>query len=119
VVDADRGTVAASGKTATPSWRPNAPLPRGRTYAWQVAAKTKRGRVVAPGRDAPEARFHVATQSEVDAATPLERGIALARLGALDDAERELESAGAAELLDQVRGWRDQRALPTTTGDTP
>jgi hypothetical protein len=46
--------------------------------------------------------------------TPRERGIALANRGALDDAERELEKAGAADLLQQVRGWR-QRALPTTT----
>jgi len=106
VVDLDSGTVVASGTSGSPSWRPSAPLPRGKTYAWQVAAATSRGRVVVPGRDAPEARFHVATQSRVDGATPLERGVALATLGALDDAERELTLARADALLDQIRAWR-------------
>jgi hypothetical protein len=106
VADLDRGTVAASGTSVSPSWQPTAPLPRGRTYAWQVAATTNRGRVVAPGRDAPEARFHVATQTSVEGSTPLERGVALANLGALDDAERELTTAGADALLDEIRAWR-------------
>ncbi|HEX7150267.1 MAG TPA: hypothetical protein VF618_02180 [Thermoanaerobaculia bacterium] len=115
VVASEGGDVVASGTTTTPSWQPDRPLPRGRTYAWQVAAQTAAGRVVAPGRGAPEARFHVAAQAEAGGSSALERGIALARLGALDDAERELQRAGALELLAQVRGWRAQRALPTTT----
>ena len=106
VVDLDSGAVAASGKTSASSWRPGKPLPRNRTYAWQVAAQTSAGRVIAPGRAAAEARFHVAAQSAVDGATPLDRGLALARLGALDDAERELEAARADALLEQVRSWR-------------
>ena len=113
VIDLDSGTVAASGTSTTNEWRPN-PLQRGRTYAWQVAAQTPGGRVVAPGRRG-EARFHVAAQSSVAGSTPLERGIALASLGALDDAERELEAAGADALLAQVRAWRAQRGRPTTT----
>ena len=106
VVDVDRGTMATSGTSATSSWRSAAPLPRGRTYAWQVAAETSGGRIVAPGRDAPEARFHVAEQASVEGATPLERGVALATIGALDDAEREFATAGAAKLLQQIRAWR-------------
>ena len=115
IVDLDTGTVAASGTSRTPSWRPETPLPRGRTYAWQVAAETTAGRVVAPGRSAGEARFHVTAQSAAGGATPLERGVALAKLGALDDAERELDAARADALLQQVRSWRPQRGRPTTT----
>jgi hypothetical protein len=106
VVDVDRGTMATSGTSATASWRSAAPLPRGRTYAWQVAAETSGGRIVAPGRDGPEARFHVAEQAAVEGATPLQRGVALANVGALDDAEREFEAAGAVDLLQQIRAWR-------------
>jgi hypothetical protein len=106
VADLERGTVAASGTSASASWQPAAPLTRGRTYAWQVAAATTLGRIIAPGPKAPEARFHVATESTVAGTTPLERGVALARLGALDDAERELKSAGADDLLDEIHTWR-------------
>lgn len=106
VVDVDRGTMATSGTSATTTWRSADPLPRGRTYAWQVAAETSGGRIVAPGRDAPEARFHVAEQASVEGATPLERGVAYASIGALDDAEREFTDAGAAGLLQQIRAWR-------------
>jgi hypothetical protein len=106
VVDLDHGTVVASGTSRTPAWRPAAPLPRAKTYAWQVTAETKDGRVVAPGRGGAEARFHVAGQSSVEGVTSLERGIALANMGALDEAERELLRAGARELLDQIRSWR-------------
>ncbi|HEX6085168.1 MAG TPA: hypothetical protein VF266_11620 [Thermoanaerobaculia bacterium] len=113
ILDIDAGTVAASGTSKTNSWRPNA-LKRNRTYAWQVAASTPEGRLVAPGRGG-EARFHVAAQSGVEGDTPLERGVALANLGALDDAERELEAANATALLEQVRAWRAQRGRPTTT----
>lgn len=116
VIDVDRGTAAATGTCLTGSWQPISPLRRGETYAWQVAVETDRGRFVSPGREGAEARFHVAEQSTVEGTTPLERGVALARLGALDDAERELASAGATDLLDEVRSWRGpQRALPTTT----
>jgi hypothetical protein len=115
VLDLERGTVAAGGTSGTASWRPGASLPRGRTYVWQVAATTSRGRVVSPGQGAAEARFQVAAQGSVEGTTPRERGIAMARLGALDDAERELEQAGADELLQQVRAWRGQRGRPTTT----
>jgi hypothetical protein len=106
VVDLDRGAVVESGTSKTPSWRPAAPLPRGKTYAWQVTAETKDARVVAPGRGGAEARFHVAKQSSVAGVTSLERGIALANLGALNDAERELLRAGARELLNEIRSWR-------------
>lgn len=110
VADAETGSVVATGSTEATSWRPDVPLPRGRTYTWQV----KTGSIVAPGRSEPEARFHVGESIVLTETDHRQRGIALANLGALDDAERELELAGATDLLKQVRGWR-QSALPTTT----
>ena len=110
VADAETGDVVAKGSTSETSWRPDTPLPRGRTYTWQVRS----GSLVAPGPSAAEARFHVGEAIALSETGHRERGIALANLGALDDAERELELAGAADLLAQVRSWR-QSALPTTT----
>ncbi|HYI08158.1 MAG TPA: zf-HC2 domain-containing protein [Thermoanaerobaculia bacterium] len=119
VADAESGNVAATGSSAVPSWRPDAPLPRGRTYSWQVRARIGRDSVLSPGPGAAEARFHVASAEiaeELNAISDArERGIALANRGVLDDAEQALARAGAADLLEQVRAWRDYRALPTTT----
>jgi len=117
VVGLDRGTVVASGTSTSNSWKCDERLPRGETYAWQVAAETSRGRIVSPGREGGEARFHVAEKPAVEGTTPLERGVSLARMGALDDAERELEAAGADDLLQKVREWRDQRPRPITTNE--
>lgn len=128
VADLQTSAVAATGASDTPAWRPDKPLPRGRTYAWQVTAHTGLESIMSPGHTGPEARFHVATAAAVTAVeaqtTPLDRGVAMAEHGALDDAERELQRAAeggetrAAPLLAQVRAWRadvDYRLLPTTT----
>jgi hypothetical protein len=128
VQDVESSGVAASGSTRETSWQPDRPLMRGRTYAWQVTAHTGLESIVSPGLSAPEARFHVAPAeavTEVEAQkTPLDRGVAMAEHGALDDAERELQRAAdggetrATSLLQQVRAWRtdvDYRLLPTTT----
>ena len=119
VADLESSAIAAQGESDTTTWRPERPLPRGRTYAWQVTAHTELADIVSPGASAPEARFHVAPQevvAEVEAQqTPLDRGVALAERGALDDAERELQRAAdggetrAAPLLEQVRAWRPGR----------
>ncbi|HEX8409969.1 MAG TPA: hypothetical protein VF883_14000 [Thermoanaerobaculia bacterium] len=131
VADTQSSAIAASGSSGTASWRPATPLPRGRTYAWQVTAHTGLESIVSPGLSAPEARFHVATRevvAEVEAAkTHFERGVVLAERGVLDDAERELEQAAsegekqAPTLLEQVRSWRsevDYLVLPSTTNGT-
>lgn len=128
VADTQSSAIAASGSSGTASWRPSTPLPRGRTYAWQVTAHTGLESIVSPGLSAPEARFHVATRevvAEVEAArTHIERGVVMAERGVLDDAERELEQAAsegekqALTLLEQVRSWRsevDYLVLPSTT----
>ncbi|HEX6097284.1 MAG TPA: zf-HC2 domain-containing protein [Thermoanaerobaculia bacterium] len=114
------GTLAASGASSTARWRPDQPLARGSTYTWQVTAHTAAGAtVVAPGPDDPEALFHVLGKTAALPADPLARGVALANLGALDDAERALaesNDARAAGLLKEVRSWRTpSQGLPTTT----
>ena len=127
VADAESGSVAATGSTTTNWWRPDAPLPRGRTYSWQVTAHIGGDTIVVPGPSGAEALFHVASSAvatEVEKEKkPLDRGVALAQHGALDEAEAVFESAAnegesrARPLLEQVRSWRadSYRALPTTT----
>jgi hypothetical protein len=106
VVIADaNGEVVATGTSREASWRPLRALQRDRTYTWQVTAKTDAGRVRAPGAAGAEALFHVGLHGP-HGTTPRERGIELAQMGALDEAERELERAGATDLLAQVRSWR-------------
>jgi hypothetical protein len=123
VADVESGSVAATGTSETTSWRTDEPLPRGRTYSWQVTAKIADGALlVAPGPAAPEALFHVIEAVAPLPEDPLERGVALANLGALDEAEQSLQRAAergharAGELLDEVRSWRpSSQGLPTTT----
>lgn len=116
VADAENGTLAAAGSSATPSWCPDKPLPRGRTYTWQVTAHDADHSAIDDG-PAAQARFHVAEAGRAAALSslddhPLERGIALAVHGVLDDAERELQlavesgEARASAVLAQVRTWR-------------
>lgn len=112
VVDAARGEVVASGSSETTRWQPNVALPRGRTYTWQVTARVGDSSLVAPGPSGAEALFHIAAQDGPLPEKAFERGVALARMGVLDDAERELDRAAregeprAAALLAQVKSWR-------------
>lgn len=105
VVASDGGAVVAKGTSEEATWRPESALPREQTYTWQVTAHTDEGRVRAPGAADADALFHVSAR-EASAATARERGIELAEMGALDEAEREFERAGASDLLAQIRTWR-------------
>jgi hypothetical protein len=115
VVDADTGEVSFTGVSRTDSLQLDRSLERGRPYSWQVAAHRGDEVITAPRPPTPEVRFRVATKEQADAiaALPkeahLQRGISLAKLGILDDAERELTLAREPEargLLDRVRSWR-------------
>jgi len=118
VADRETGAGAAGGETQSTFWRPASPLRRGRTYTWQVTAHVGRERRTMPRPTDAEALFHVATEQtarEVEAVPPdqhLERGIALAERGVLDDAERELRLAAeerepqAGVYLEEVESWR-------------
>ncbi|HEY0142620.1 MAG TPA: hypothetical protein VGF48_17105 [Thermoanaerobaculia bacterium] len=115
VVDTERGNLAASGSTSSTRWQPTRSLPRGRTYTWQVTAHAEETTIVAPGPSGAEALFHVAENEEPLPGKAFDRGVALARMGVLDEAERELERAAsegeprAAAVLDEVRSWRERR----------
>jgi hypothetical protein len=127
VADHETGADAASGSTIETWWRPEEPLVRGRTYTWQVTVHSSDERWTVPRPSEAEALFHVASPATVKkieavpAGQHLERGIALAEHGILDDAERELEQAieegseQAGALLEKVQSWRAQSARPTAT----
>ena len=118
--------VAASGPVRQTSWTVPAPLPRGRTYSWQVVARTPTGEVKAPAPREGEVRFGVLSRARSDALAKLvaERpqhhlllGLAYADAGVLDAAESELVQLSAANpasdvapaLLQSLRRQRMQR----------
>jgi hypothetical protein len=118
--------VAVSSALPNTKWRVERPLVRGRVYAWQVIAHTNSGDVIAPPRDAPEARFGVLGEKKMEelarakrdyAGRHLALGLLYAQAGLLDDAEREFqaliaanrEAAVAKNLLREVRSKRRAR----------
>lgn len=120
VSDSDFNEVARSGSLTTTDWTVPEPLKRGVTYSWQVTATTADGAVQAPAPPAPLARFRVAdarTATDVARArdtygdSHLALGVAYARAGIVDAAEREFlalkaanpESRLAASLLASVQ----------------
>ena len=51
--------VARSEPLSRPRWRPTRPIPRGRTYAWQVEARSPAGITILPTPPDPPARFRI------------------------------------------------------------
>jgi len=98
--------IASSALVSEPRWTPNAALPRGGTFLWQVTAFVDAKEITAPAPPAPEARFHVLEASRAEQLAQLERnesrpslalGVAYAEAGALDEAERELQAVVASK----------------------
>jgi hypothetical protein len=127
VFDANLDKIAQSGPLTATEWTPTQPLPRGRTYLWQVRARTPAGDVIAPAPPTPESRFRVLDPAEADrvvawreryAGSPLALGVLFAHAGLLEEAERYLKdvvaanpsSSPAQQLLASV-----QEPSPTTT----
>ena len=90
--------VAESGPLTVNRWTPAKPLPRGRTYTWQVDAGSR----FFPTPPAPPARFRIVSQrdrDDLDAAKRehpddhLLRAALYARAGLVRDAERELAAS--------------------------
>lgn len=75
VTVADEGSrvVARSPLLATTTWIPSAPLRRGGTYTWQVAARRGRDTITVPAPPAPPARFHVVDAHTTDVVRRVER----------------------------------------------
>lgn len=111
---------AESPELHASEWRPEQPLPRGRSYVWQVTALTGAGRVAAPAPPRPEARLRVLApeqEQEVEArlagagGSRLAAAVVLAEAGLLDEAEQALVELQAGNpgtpelerLLVQVR----------------
>jgi len=123
----DHFKVAARSETLRATeWKPGAPLERGRTYTWQVRASVDSNEVVLPPPAEPEAKFKVLPSSElaelnrarsIYQGSHLMQAIIYARLGLLDDAERQLkalakanpDSETARKLLASVMSLRRHR----------
>jgi hypothetical protein len=119
----DSELVSRSESLSVTEWSPANNLERGRTYTWQVRALVDSSEVILPPPEAPTARFKIlggAKLSEFDLArkqysgSHLLQGVVYARLGLLDDAERQLQalsssnpkSAVARKLLASIRAMR-------------
>jgi hypothetical protein len=125
VVDAALTPVAESPALDALQWTTPAPLPRARTYTWQVTADGPGGTRSTPAPPAPAARFHVvdgATLAQLDA---IERGARDAHLllgllsaeaGLLDAAAFHLDlvppESPYAALARRTRTAVDARRLP-------
>ena len=102
--------VARSGPLTAREWSPPRPLPRDRTYIWQIVSADRR---LAPVPPLPDARFRIVSAEEARAIGEAESGLELASryagAGALDDAARELERLLArGEDGDAVRRLRER-----------
>ena len=123
VYDSRLDKVAASATLTTTEWRPALPLRRGVTYSWQITALGDGQERTAPAPPAPEARFKVLEQEQVEALAQARRRVPRSHLllamqfaaaGLLDDAERELralvsvdpDSRLARELLESLSAAR-------------
>lgn len=119
ILDDSYNVITKSPPLTTTSWTTTAELDRGRVYLWQVTSLKDGKEYLSPAAPEPEARFKVLDNATVDELTSIEktgnshlvRGIMYARVGLLDEAEKELRALLAAnpnskiarELLLSVR----------------
>jgi hypothetical protein len=106
VFDASYDRVARSEWLNGTTWTPERPLPAGRTYVWQVTARTGGRDVTVPAPPQPEARFLITTPEQHDAlaamrsranGSHLALAVLLANAGVVDEAARELALARSAD----------------------
>jgi hypothetical protein len=102
--------VAESGPLTLHQWSPPEPLPRDRSYVWQVVTVNRH---LAPAPPLPDARFRIVSAEaarRIEAARRDEPSLELASLyagaGALDDAARELDRLPPDDVA--VRRLRDR-----------
>ena len=117
--------VAESSRVKQHEWVVDHSLSRGAVYTWQVTAFLKGKAIRAPAPPAPEARFQVLSQADAEQLEQTRRqhpnshlllGLLYAKVGALDDSERELKALLAAnpgsslanELLASVQQLRSR-----------
>jgi hypothetical protein len=126
-VAANHQEVVSSPQLSETSWRVTRRLTRGRTYSWQVVARTPDGDVKAPAASEGEVRFQVIS---LDTANALARarethpqdhlllGVRYAEAGLMDEAEAEFRIVARANpklgwlpLLLRVRRLGGESAL--------
>jgi hypothetical protein len=104
--------VAESVAMAGHEWQPPAPLPRGRSYVWQLGCERRGKRLITPRPPAPEARFGILSEEEARAVEMLRgtrRGwhtvlfVRELEIGLLDDAREELRALRALPQDDRTR----------------
>jgi hypothetical protein len=105
VYDEAFGPVAASDWLRETQWTMVRPLPRGKAYTWQVTARVGGRDTTVPAPPQPEARFRVTSVEQNTQLAELRKragdshvalAVLLADAGVLDEAERELTRASAA-----------------------
>jgi len=117
VYDDNFNQVAASAWIRNTEWIVERPLPRGRTFTWQVTARVDDTETTAPAPPQPEARFAVTTADahaqlaamrQRAGASHVALAVLLANAGVLDEADRELALAAAeAPASETVRRLRE------------
>ena len=104
--------VAQSDALTATTWRPPAPLPRGRTYVWQVEAVRDGAREILPAPPAPPAMFRIISKrerAELESARRLHpedhvlHAALAARAGLRDQALASLRLAGNDEAARPLR----------------
>jgi hypothetical protein len=123
VLDANGNQVAESEElpSTKTQWKAPAPLPRGQVFSWTVIAVVDGKKVVSPSASAPEMKFAVLSAESLQELTNLKKsnshlalGVFYARVGLLNEAEREFQSLIklnpqselARKLLQSVRSIR-------------
>ena len=105
VYDEAFGPVATSGWLRGTQWTMVRPLARGKAYTWQVTARVGGRETTVPAPPQPEARFRVTSIEQNTQLAELRKragdshvalAVLLADAGVLDEAERELTLASAA-----------------------
>jgi hypothetical protein len=101
VLDADGNEVTQSEElpATQTEWKAPARLRRGQIFSWVVTALVDGKKVVSPSASVPETKFAVLSTADFQELTSLKKsnshlalGVFYAKVGLLDDAEREFES---------------------------
>ena len=123
VVDANGNQVSQSEELLPTQtrWKAQAPLQRGQIFSWVVTGMVDGKKIVSPSASAPEMRFAVLSIADSQELARVKKsnshlalGVFYARVGLLDEAEREFESliklnpdsALPRKLLHSVRSIR-------------
>ena len=121
IFDSNFNRVASSGPQESNTWTVPSSLARGKKYFWEVSALLDGREVMSPVAPAPRAQFLIVDRKaavEIDqlrnSNSRLALGIAYARAGLLDEAEREFEllveanpnSDVVKNLLARIKAWK-------------